>query len=371
MRPTAYLRTMAQYRLSITRASRKDGRAATAMAAYRAGAYIEDRRTGLVFDYTRKGGILHTEIIGPEGTPAWAYDRSELWNRSEYADRRGDAQIAREVQLSLPYEMNHDQRREITLEYARYLSDRFQVAVDVAIHEPNRDGDERNHHAHLLLCTRPFDDEGKTGFGNKNRELDAVSQRKLGQSTVGEELRERWTSILNNGLERADIRTDDGALVVLDHRSYERQGIDLEATVKLGVSASAIDRRGGISERGRLNEEIAARNELRRRADTETRDIENNLQRLQQQREQSTEWTATTHHARAGRELTASVDAEHQSPAPTEQEQALTIWKSAQDPPISAQPNPMPTSPPPEPEPAADYNTLPRRKPDYDGPGFG
>jgi hypothetical protein len=277
---------MAQYRLSITRASRKDGRSSVAMAAYRAGVEMEDRRTGQAFDYTRKGGIRHTEIVLPDGAPVWAKDRNELWNRSESADRRQDAQVAREVQLSLPHEMNDEQRREITLQYARYVSDRFGVAVDMAIHEPNRNGDERNHHAHLLLCTRPFDNESKTGFGNKNRELDMVAQLKRGQSTVAEEMRERWTSVLNAGLERGNIRTPEGVIVALDHRSYERQGVDLEPTVKMGVSASAIERKGGVSERGQLNREIIERNELRRRAGGEARRLTDNLSELIEFRDQ-------------------------------------------------------------------------------------
>lgn len=338
---------MAQYRLSLSRASRKDGRTATAMAAYRAGIYLEDRRTGLAFDYTRKGGILHTEIVAPANAPAWAYDRSELWNRSEIADRRGDAQIAREIQLSLPHEMNHDQRREITQEYARYVSERFNVAVDVAIHEPNRAGDERNHHAHLLVCTRPFDDQSQTGFGNKNRELDAVAQQRLRQSTVGEELRERWASILNDGLDRAGIRSDDGVLVLLDHRSYERQGVDLEATVKMGVSATALERKGMTSDRGQMNADIMERNALRQRLATEANGTSAELQQLYGQREKTPGWAAEAHHAHGAGEVPAYTENTR-----AQNQQAVDAWSRAQHPPVQ---------PPSEPESEVDYEP---RKPD-------
>ncbi len=88
---------MAQYRLSVSVAKRSEGRSATAMAAYRAGAIIHDQRTGETFDYIRKSGVLHSEMIVPENAPPWARDRQELWNRSEAANRRKDAIVAREI----------------------------------------------------------------------------------------------------------------------------------------------------------------------------------------------------------------------------------------------------------------------------------
>lgn len=256
---------MATYRLSVSKASRAGGRSGTAMAAYRAGTWIEDRRTGITFDYEKKQGVQHAEIFLPEGAPDWAKDRAELWNRSEEAHKVKKAVVAREIQVSLPHELNDEQRRELTGEFARFLCDRYGVAVDACIHAPHRDGDDRNHHAHLMLCTRPFDATKREGLGNNVREFDAIACQRSDTNNHVEMWRETWQHQLNKALERAEVRTESGAIVQLDHRSYERQEIDQEPQIKVGPAATAMERRGEASDRAAENEAIKERNEERQR----------------------------------------------------------------------------------------------------------
>ena len=105
---------MAQYRLSAQTIGRGSGRSATAAAAYRSGQRIVDERTGLVHDYTAKRGVMHSEILAPDNTPNWMTDRTQLWNAVERVEdkstRRDTAQLSREIQLSLPHELTHEQR---------------------------------------------------------------------------------------------------------------------------------------------------------------------------------------------------------------------------------------------------------------------
>src|ERR1700682_5114743 len=100
---------MAIYRFEAKVIARSQGRSATASAAYRAAESIEDERTGTVFDYTRKRGVLHAEIITPPNTPAWMKDRAQLWNAVEKAEKRKDSQLARDLLLSLPHELTREQ----------------------------------------------------------------------------------------------------------------------------------------------------------------------------------------------------------------------------------------------------------------------
>ena len=251
---------MAQYRLSVSVASRKDGRCSVSMAAYRASVALKDARTGTDCDYTRKQGVLHTEIVLPANAPAWAEDRGELWNRVEAAERRGDAIVAREIQLSLPHELPHETRRDLALDFAGHIADKYGLAVDCAIHAPSRDGDERNHHAHLLICQRPFDETGREGFGNKSRVFDPIAQKRAGEEPIVDELREYWALTLNQALDRAGVRDSDGATVMVDHRSFDRRGIDREPTIKEGVAATGIERRGEHSDRAAENDNIRERN---------------------------------------------------------------------------------------------------------------
>ena len=211
---------------------RSQGRSATAASAYRVAERIEDRRTGLVFDYAAKGGVDHTEILAPDHAPDWVRDRSELWNRVEESETRKNSQVAREVRVALPAELTHAARVELVRAFVReQFVDRGMVA-DIALHAPGRDGDERNHHAHILLTTREI---GPEGFTIKNRNWNKVE--------VLEGWREAWARDSNAALERAGIedRVDHRTLVAQRDEALELaaaarergdEGAELHETVR-------------------------------------------------------------------------------------------------------------------------------------------
>ena len=163
---------MAIYHLSVKTVSRSTGRSATGAAAYRAGVEIVDERTGLVHDYTRRSGVVSADLTLPANAPAWASDRAALWNGAELSETRKNSTVAREFELALPDELTAAQRRELVATFARELSYRHGIAVDAAIHLPDREGDKRNHHAHVLTTTRRL---GPEGFGEKARTRASLS----------------------------------------------------------------------------------------------------------------------------------------------------------------------------------------------------
>jgi len=187
---------MAIYHLRASVISRSAGRSATAAAAYRVAERIEDRRTGLTFDYAARGGVDHTEILAPDHAPDWVYDRSELWNRVEESETRKNSQVAREVRVALPDELTHAQRLELVREFVRSQFVDHGMVADIALHAPGREGDERNHHAHILLTTREVDADG---FTTKNRDWNKVE--------ILESWREAWARDSNAVLERGPVRT--------------------------------------------------------------------------------------------------------------------------------------------------------------------
>lgn len=252
---------MATYRLSVYVAKRSEGRSATSMAAYRACEVVADTRTGDVHDYTRKGGHLYSEIMVPDNAPDWARDRSELWNRSETAHRKGNAVIAREIQLSLPHELNNGERRELATEFAKYMADCYGVAVDTSLHAPDKEGDNRNYHAHLMLCTRGFDATQETGLSKRTvREFDPIACQNAGRENHVNQWRDTWARMINTALERANVRDGDGVFVTVDHRSYKEREIDLEPQLKEGPAVTAKKRDGIPTDRAQMNDEIKARN---------------------------------------------------------------------------------------------------------------
>lgn len=231
---------MAIYHLSVKTISRSAGRSATAAAAYRAGVEIADTRTGDVHDYRRKGGVEHSEIVLPKDAPDWARDRAALWNAAEVSEVRKNSTVAREFEIALPSELSGEARRTLAVDFAREIVGRHGCAVDVAIHEPGREGDSRNHHAHLLLTTRRL---GAAGFTEKTRELD---QRQSGEVDYW---RSRYAELQNERL------MDAGLSVRVDHRSLKAQGVDREPTRHLGPSATGYERRTGQASRRRITHE--------------------------------------------------------------------------------------------------------------------
>ena len=237
---------MASYRFSASIIGRSAGRSITAAAAYRAACELTCARYGEHHDYTRKQGVVHSEILMPPIAPAHLRDRATLWNAVEAAERRKDAQLAREVQLSLPHELTPAQRRDLV---RSFVSDHFVshgMIADVSIHAPHRDGDGRNHHAHVLLTMRQVTGEG---FGKKVRDWNAPKQL--------EAWREAWAHHQNQAFQRL------GLSVRVDHRSLEGQGIDRAPQQHRGAKATAMERRGEATRIGDKNRAIDRQNAAR------------------------------------------------------------------------------------------------------------
>ena len=238
---------MASYHLSVKTIKRSAGRSATAAAAYRSASVIACDREGRMHDYTAKRGVETCFILAPADAPSWAQDRAALWNAAEARETRSNSVTAREWELALPSEISDAARIDITRAFAAQLVERYGVAADVAIHAPHREGDQRNHHAHILTTTRVLSAEGLT---DKTRVLDAAS---TGGPEI-EAMRGDWAELQNHALELA------GQEERVDHRSLEVQReealfhgdvlkaeeLDREPELKLGPAANAIERRAQL-----------------------------------------------------------------------------------------------------------------------------
>ncbi|RYF11869.1 MAG: Ti-type conjugative transfer relaxase TraA, partial [Deltaproteobacteria bacterium] len=233
---------MAVPHISVQIIGRSQGRSAVAAAAYRSAERLVDERLGRTSDFSRKQGVVHTEILAPEGAPVWVHNRATLWNRVEAAENRRDAQVAREVQVALPRELAFDKQLALVRGYVQEHFVSAGMVADVAVHMDN----PKNPHAHVMLTTRGLNAEG-TGFGPKVRAWNAKAQL-LGW-------REGWALSVNRALER------DGHDNRIDHRSYVDQGIDLEPTPKLGIGTA----HGGHDGRDCIAERLAAHDATVRR----------------------------------------------------------------------------------------------------------
>ncbi|MBS7226294.1 MAG: MobA/MobL family protein [Clostridiaceae bacterium] len=260
---------MAIYHCSIKIISRGKGKSAVAAAAYRAGQKITDEFDGEIHDYTRKSGVVHTEILLPAQAPAAYQDRAVLWNAVEKIEKAKNAQLARELELALPRELTREQGISLVREYVKRHFVAAGMCADFAIHDTGGG----NPHAHIMLTMRPIeqggawgakqkkeyilDPQGKKIYDPKKRQYKcrSVPATDWNEQTKAEEWRAAWAEICNQVLEQ------NGHAERIDHRSYERQGIDQIPTVHLGVAASAMEKRGIRTERGDLNREIEITNQ--------------------------------------------------------------------------------------------------------------
>ena len=230
---------MAIYHLTTYTIGRAAGHSAVAAAAYRSASKMVDERTGEVFNFTRKNGVLSSEIVTPLGVPN--PDRATLWNAAEAAEKRKDARVAREWRAALPHELDDDSRRKLATRLGQTIADRYGVAVDVCIHAPDTEGDDRNFHVHMLATTRIIGADGALGakavieLGNKDRKKAGIPGTSQGDIT---DIRRQWAELTNEALERAGISAR------VDHRSYADQGVELTPTKHIGSNAVAMDRRG-------------------------------------------------------------------------------------------------------------------------------
>lgn len=259
---------MAIYHCSIKIISRGKDKSAVAAAAYRSGETLTNEYDGVTHDYTRKGGIVHTEILLPDHAPAEYADRSLLWNAVEKIEKAKNAQLAREIEIALPQKLTIEHSISLVREYVKEQFVNAGMCADFAIHD-KQDG---NPHAHIMLTMRPIEQGGAWGARQKKEYIldkdggkiydpkkrqykcKSIPATDWNEQTKAEEWRAAWAEICNRALEQ------NGHAERIDRRSYARQGIDQIPTVHLGVAAFQMEKRGIRTERGNLNREIEVTN---------------------------------------------------------------------------------------------------------------
>ena len=263
--------TIAIYHCSIKIVSRGKGKSAVAAAAYRSGEKLTNEWDGLTHDYTKKGGVVHLEILLPAHAPPAFSDRSTLWNSVELSEKSNNAQLAREVEIALPVELSREEQTRLVREYCSSQFVSKGMIADFNLHDTGGG----NPHAHILLTMRPLDERGAWLPKSKNeyvldengekirlpsgryktRKVDLVDWNNRENAEVW---RRAWADLAN------DFLAQNNRPERIDHRSYERQGIDQLPTVHVGVSATQMEKKGIVTERGELNRNIKAANRILR-----------------------------------------------------------------------------------------------------------
>jgi Ti-type conjugative transfer relaxase TraA len=231
---------MALYHFSAKMISRANGSSALAAAAYRSASRLHDQRLDRAHDFTNKAGVVHSEVLLPDGAPEEWRDRAKLWNDVEAAEVRKDAQLAREIEFALPRELDQQLGIDLARNFVKREFVNRGMVADLNVHwDPSTtlggavgaDGEPKPH-AHVMLTTRSI---GEDGFGAKVRDWN--------RTDLLEHWREAWAEHLNRALAERDIDAR------VDHRSLQAQGIALEPQHKIGPAAARMAGEGLALER--------------------------------------------------------------------------------------------------------------------------
>lgn len=215
---------MAIYHFSVKPISRDKGQSSVASAAYRAAEKLYDERLDKVFDYSKKQGVVHQEILLPDGAPAALQDRGKLWNLVEATEKRKDSQLARDINMSLPRELTREQNITLAREYIQQNFVSLGMVADFAIHEEKTKDGKLQPHVHVMLSMRSV---GPDGFGKKVRDWNDKAFLML--------WRETWAEGVNKHLAL------NGHEMRIDHRSLQEQGIDLEPQYQKGAVRASVE----------------------------------------------------------------------------------------------------------------------------------
>lgn len=204
---------MANFHFSVKTFSRARGCCIARRLSYLLGKRMQDFRTARIFNFSRRRDVVFSKFISPVNA---LIDSYEVWQRAELAEKRANSTVARECDVTLPWELSEMARETLACRFATWLSNKYMCVVHVAIHGPKKSGDQRNHNAHLFMSTRSMDDSGM--FGKKCRVLDS---RKTGSIEIMQ-WRKHWEEICNQALE------SEGHSARVDCRSHLSRGLNRE-----------------------------------------------------------------------------------------------------------------------------------------------
>lgn len=224
---------MALYHLHYDIITRGKGKSAVGSALYQLRARGCDERTGYSMDYSRRKDNVKFFAMAPDCCPfplTGKKDLIDFWNAATFAEKRKDAQLARDFDIALQSEFSLDENAQCVREWVeKYFSSRGLVAT-VAIHEPHmdREGNSNNNwHAHIMVSMRGVN---AAGF-NEKKDRDSNAKNFL------LEIRKGWADICNAHF------IANGIAQSISEKTLKAQGIDRKPQEHRGSRDVNIERR--------------------------------------------------------------------------------------------------------------------------------
>jgi len=286
------------FHLCVVPMSRSTGKSSVAKAAYITGDKLTDARTGKLHDYTRRGGVeavLHAQL---KDAPEWSRDVAQAWNAVEAIEARKNSQTAKVIDgLAFPHGIDAEARKRMLTDFTREEFGRKGLLWTASIHLPDKDGDQRNYHAHVMWSERPLTADGFAK--NKDRSATSFAERKDALA----HMRERWAALSAKQLERAGLpleasRWKEAHLTLSEQEQRARARGDIEfaeriaerePTKHLGRAAVALERKGIATERGDAWEATETRNDARQELRQQRHAVTQETARIEAKEQRATE----------------------------------------------------------------------------------
>lgn len=218
------------YHFCVKILSRRHNQSVVAAAAYRSGERLYDARRKQICDYSKKRGVVYSEVMLPKNAPEQFRSRELLWNAVEIAEKRADARLAREAEFALPRECTLPEQIALAKTFVLENFVSIGMCADLCIHHR----DEKNPHVHVLLTDRPISESGfldKKDPAWNRRELIFI-------------WRESWAKNLNQEYARKGLEKR------VTHESYKTRGItDRKPTRHLGRRVLEYAKHGRVTDR--------------------------------------------------------------------------------------------------------------------------
>lgn len=255
---------MSLYHFSVGHIKRSAGQSAIAAASYRAGKKLYSEYYGEYADYTHKSGVVHTEIFLPPQAPLEYADRATLWNAVEAVEHTKKAQLAYSFDIALQNEFSMEENIALARQFIMEQFVSRGMIADLAVHMPDKEGGIENPHFHVMCPIRPLNPDGTWGTKQRreylfhddgtpvlddagHQKFNAVPTTDWGRAETLEEWRGAWADLCNRKFEEKQLD------VRIDHRSYERQGIDKLPTRHEGPAVNEMEKRGIKTNKRSLN----------------------------------------------------------------------------------------------------------------------
>lgn len=243
-----------QFRFCAKIVKRSEGKSVVNSAAYVSRSKILDERVGIVRDYSKKSNdVIFSKIYLPKNAPKNFNNRTELWNTIEKIEKRKDAQLARLIELNVPYKLPEEKMRYLLEQVAHLFTSKNMIA-DINLHRPNADNDARNYHAHILLSLRNVDENGfkfKNTEWNKRKTLElwrekcadicAFTLQESGHA-INEILQWKYGYLtLKKQREKAIERNDLDFAEACNHEPTKHKGVAIHHLEKKGIKSYVLE----------------------------------------------------------------------------------------------------------------------------------